>query len=341
MASILKTGCNQYTIKNGGTGLTYTITATNINNVITETWQIIDNQDYVLSFTIDGIYTFTTSNNSLFFNVTIPINSGGIGGPTVSYIQSNVYVAPAYTGATITINVPTYLPNFIYTILPTDTSAIILAQSIANAINAVAISGVSAVASSGLLTITGGSDITLTPTEVITEVYAPLLWSVCNLFKCICRLTNCILCAPKRKCEEHTERMRKERDELNRIMILYGQFNFMDDNERWDYLGLNSNTDIFNDIFDKLNPITRRCGCCCDKHDRDRHWPEQDRFAWEGSHDRELEDNLPISVDRDYRKPNGECSDCGGEHKHHHCKEECTETLTLTQNGQVINPITD
>jgi hypothetical protein len=95
----------------------------------------------------------------------------------------------------------------------------------------------------------------------------------------------------------------------------------MDDNERWDYLTATENTDILNDIFDKLNPITRRCGKCCKDHDKHhRH------------HDRGNEMELPYSSERDDDISTEPCVNCE-EHFHHEeerCEEELTETITVT-----------
>lgn len=331
LITLLRTGCNQYTIKNGGTGTTYNITITNINNDLTHTWTIVDNADVPINFTIDGIYVFTTDHSNLFFNVSVAITSN-MAFDQFTATQLAQYVAPLYIGTTITLVIPTY-GTITYVIQSGDTTPTILAASLAEAINNAAISGLTAMGQSANLVIST-SNPTDEVTETITQPFSTLLWSTCKLFKCINKLTQCILCAERGKCDEHTDKMTKERDELNRIMMLYGGLSFMDDNERWDYLNMSNNTDIFNDIFDKLNVITRRCGTCCEEHRKYKgEEGSLERFRWETGHDMDLEDNIPFEKDND----EGECKECGEKHHHHKCPEKVTEEITLV--GTNVTPV--
>jgi hypothetical protein len=210
-----------------------------------------------------------------------------VGNTYVSFTQSNTYIAPQYAGYIITITVPGIF-TLQYTIQNTDYNQSVLSQNIVKAINALMIAGVSATISGTSVLINTTASITETPIEVITApTYTKTLWSTCNLYKCLTYLIKKVLCLKKQKkvqppyrnsefswskfderrynCKEHVKGMRLERDELNRIMLLYTQFSMMNDVERWDYLPLGLNTNMVDFIFDKLNFITKRCSHCDEK----------------------------------------------------------------------------
>jgi len=172
-------------------------------------------------------------------------------------------------------------------------------------------------------TIDGIYILTATDTDIVPVQF--LIWSTCNIWKCIQRLTTKTLCAPRGRCEQYTEKRQKERDELNRIMMLYGQFSMMNDQDRYDYLPLRENTDILNNMFDKLNIITRRCGTCCKEKNKKGRGIEQDRFAHDGAYDKDLEDNLPFEMEDE------PCSNCEEQYSdEHECPEKVTENIILT-----------
>lgn len=271
MITLLRTACNEYTIQNGGSNQTYEVTISNINGNYSQSWNIVDNADVLITFPIDGIYIFTSDSANLFTGNcnSIPLTGGGDGAEYVQYTIPPQFIAPSYTGFVISISIQTTLPltyNFSYTVQPTDTSISVLSQNIANYINELAISGVTAVYTSGYLQINVPYTTVTGTAQICGVVWTQNLWSTCALWKCIQYLMNKIFCCKRRKCEEHTWEMQKERDELNRLMLFYSQFSMMNDDERWDYLPLNLTTDIQNDIFDKLNVITARCAHCCKDH---------------------------------------------------------------------------
>jgi hypothetical protein len=265
---IKKTSCSAYTILNGDSGQPYVLTIANINGVYTQSWNVTDNANVVINFVIDGVYTLTATQPNLFTGncATIAVNTGGATHQFVTYIIPAQYVAPSYTGSIITIVIQATLTyTFTYTIQNSDSTIALMYQNIANYINGLALTGVTAVVSGGFIQIN-------VPTNIITNgatmticgaIWTQLLWSTCNIWKCIQYLINKIFCCKKGKCDEHTEKMQKERDELNRIMLLYTQFSMMNDVERWDYLPLSLGTNIQNNLFDKLNVITARCAHCC------------------------------------------------------------------------------
>ena len=235
----------------------------------------------IITFSIDGAYIFKETGSSDFGNcVTIPVNAGGAGDAYVDYVIPANYVAPNYTGQTVLVvlaRMSQPVLNISYTILSTDTTPAILMQNIVNYINSLSIADITANYTGGLINIQCSDDtFTSTAMTICSTAYTQLMWSTCALWKCIQRLINKIFCCKRNKCEEHTKEMQKERNELNRIMLLYSQFSMMNDDERWDYLPLNLNTNIKNDLFDKLNIITARCGHCCKEYKHKHHHRHND-----------------------------------------------------------------
>jgi hypothetical protein len=282
--TLLRTGCNKYTLITGNTNTAYSIVLSNINGKFSQTLNFIDNENQTIQLNTDGIYTLTSANGNLFFSTIIPYSS--LTSVSVTYQQSSVYLAPAYTGYIITITLTNSAGNPVlvlnYTIQNTDTTVAVLTQNLINAINALSISGVTAYWSGTQMVIGYNLGFAINAVETVTmNTFSATLWSTCRLWECTYSLTTSVLCCKRHKCEEHVNEMRVERDELNRIMLLYTQFSMMNDDERWDYLPLSENTDILNDIFDKLNSITHRCGHCREELEKSHRPHRKDWLQYE------------------------------------------------------------
>ena len=331
LVTILRTGTSQYTLVTGNSNSTYQVTVSNLTGSITHTWSIVDNSNVTISFNIDGIYNITTNNNGIFFNTNVPITFGGPGIEETNFTQLSTYLAPNYTGTTIKLdlsikNGSTVTPIVVnYTIQSSDTTSVILAQNISKFINSLGNSHLWSNSSNGILKVYTDYVFNSTVSETINIVLNQNLWSTTNLFKCIKKLTNKLLCSVKGKCHEWSKKMKFERNELNKILLLYGGFNNMNDDERWDYLNMPQNTDLFNDIFNKLNIITLRCGeCCGEGREHHRTW----------RNDPLLEKEEPFSNERWADVPNEPCVNCGEgakDQERHRCHKKLpAETITVT-----------